>query len=67
MLVPDGSEIARTVDDVVAEVFSSSGTAPHLFGDRKHEFERDLREILGDRTFEVTLPDNRLRIWRVRS
>jgi SAM-dependent methyltransferase len=36
----------RTVDDVVAYVFSGSGSAPHLFGDRIDEFERDLRALL---------------------
>jgi SAM-dependent methyltransferase len=30
----------RTIEDVVADVFSASGSAPHLFGDRVGEFER---------------------------
>jgi ubiquinone/menaquinone biosynthesis C-methylase UbiE len=40
--------LERTTDDVVASVFSSSGTAPHLFGDRLADFERDLRRLLWD-------------------
>ncbi len=44
--VPGGDTLTRTADDVLAHVFSSSGTAPHLFGDRLHEFERELRGVL---------------------
>jgi SAM-dependent methyltransferase len=58
----------RTADDIVAQVFSSSGTAPHLFGDRQPDFEQDLRKILARASpagrFSVRLPDNILRIWR---
>jgi hypothetical protein len=69
VVVPDGRDLARTVDDVVAEVFSMSSTAPHLFGDRKDRFEDELRQVLvraagtGDR-LGVRLPDNELKIWR---
>ena len=38
--------VERDADDVVAGVFSSSATAPHLFGDRRAAFERDLRAVL---------------------
>ncbi len=38
--------LERTVDDVVAHVFSLSGSAPHLFGDRLRNFEHDLRAHL---------------------
>jgi ubiquinone/menaquinone biosynthesis C-methylase UbiE len=66
--VPDQRIIELTTDDVVARVFSHSSTAPHLFGDRREEFESDLREILAqaspERRFSVRLPDNILRIWR---
>jgi hypothetical protein len=48
--------------------FSSSSTAPHLFGDRQDGFEADLRALLLDASpsgrFSVQLPDNELRIWR---
>lgn len=69
VVVPDGRTIARSVDDLVAETFSLSSTAPHLFGDRQSQFEADLRKILAeaspDGVFAVRLPDNELKIWRV--
>jgi SAM-dependent methyltransferase len=67
--VPDQRIIERTADDVVASVFSLSSTAPHLFGDRREDFERDMREILAQASppgrFSLRLPDNILRIWRL--
>jgi SAM-dependent methyltransferase len=67
--VPDQRIIERTTDDVVARVFSSSSTAPHLFGDRLEDFETDMREILAHASpsgrFSLRLPDNILRIWRL--
>ena len=67
--VPDQRVVEPTSDDVVAKVFSSSSTAPHLFGDRLEDYERDLREILAQASpsgrFAVRLPDNFLRIWRL--
>ncbi|TWP36660.1 class I SAM-dependent methyltransferase [Leekyejoonella antrihumi] len=36
----------RTVDDVVASVFSLSYAAPHLFGQLAGQFEHDLRQLL---------------------
>jgi SAM-dependent methyltransferase len=66
--VPDGRAVELTVDDVVARVFSMSSTAPHLFGDRREDYERDVRGILTRASrsgrFSVRLPDNILRIWR---
>jgi precorrin-6B methylase 2 len=38
--------LERSEDEIVASVFSVSGSAPHLFGDRLAEFERDVRRIL---------------------
>jgi SAM-dependent methyltransferase len=68
IVVPDGRVLERTVDEEVAMVFSSSGTAPHLFGDRVDAFERDLRAVLLDASpsglFSMRLPDNTLDIWR---
>jgi SAM-dependent methyltransferase len=69
VVAPDGRDLARTIDDVVAEVFSMSSTAPHLFGERRPQFESDLRDVLdaaaGSRgQFGVRLPDNELKIWR---
>jgi hypothetical protein len=53
----------------VARVFSHSSTAPHLFGDRRADFETDMREILARASpaerFAVRLPDNILRVWRL--
>jgi SAM-dependent methyltransferase len=67
--MPDQRAIERTADDVVALVFSTSSTAPHLFGDRRDEYERDVREVLARASpagrFSVRLPDNILRIWRL--
>ena len=67
--VPDQRAVQQTADDIVARVFSVSSTAPHLFGDRRDDFEADLREILAEASpsgrFSVRLPDNILRIWRL--
>jgi len=67
--VPDGRVLDRTIDELVASTFSSSSTAPHLFGDRLGAFEADLRDLLWERSpsglFSVRLPDNALRIWRL--
>jgi SAM-dependent methyltransferase len=66
---PDRRAVEQTADDLVARVFSSSSTAPHLFGDRREAYEADLRETLAQASpagrFSVRLPDNILRIWRL--
>jgi hypothetical protein len=41
-----GTVYERSTDEVVASVFSLSWSAPHLFGERVAEFERDLRGLL---------------------
>ena len=68
VIVPDGRELVRTVDDVVATVFSSSSSTPHLFGERTPAFEQELRGLLalasGSGRFSVKLADNVLRVWR---
>jgi SAM-dependent methyltransferase len=60
--------LERTVDDVVAGVFSLSGSAPHLFGERLADFERDLRACLaaasGDGLFSEQIPDLALVFYR---
>ena len=67
--VPDRRAVEQTADELVARVFSSSSTAPHLFGDRRDDYEADLREILARTSpagrFYVRLPDNILRVWRL--
>ena len=69
VVVRDGREIVRTTDDVVAHVFSTSSTAPHLFGDRVESFEADIRRVLEQASpsgrFSVMLPDNTLDVWRL--
>ncbi len=66
--VPDGRLLTRTIDDIVANTFSSSFAAPHLFGERVEEFETDLRALLRRASptgqFSVRLADNVLNIWR---
>ncbi|MDX6573942.1 MAG: hypothetical protein QOC86_3098, partial [Gaiellales bacterium] len=44
--VERGDLLERTEDEVVASVYSLSWAAPHLFGQRQDEFERDLRGLL---------------------
>lgn len=44
--VPAGQIYERSEDDIVASLFSQSSSAPHLFGGRLGEFERDLRALL---------------------
>jgi len=41
-----GGPVERSADEVVASIFSLSSSTPHLFGDRRPEFERELRELL---------------------
>jgi ubiquinone/menaquinone biosynthesis C-methylase UbiE len=66
--VPDGRLLERTIDELVAERLASSGTAPHLFGERVATFEQELRETLAAATpsgrFTVRLPDNLLFVYR---
>ena len=70
VIVPDGRVLERTIDDLVATRFSSSPSAPHLFGERIAEFESDLRNILADASTSgcllVRLPDNIIRIRTTR-
>jgi len=68
VLIPAGGMQVRDVDDVVAWVYSLSGSAPHLFGDRLAEFEIDLRHLLHDVTpsgrFAEQPPDTEVFVWR---
>lgn len=65
--VPSGAVVERSADDVVAWVFSRSDSAPHLYGDRLDEFERDLRasldQVSPDGVFAERLPDTEIRFW----
>ncbi|MFG2577126.1 class I SAM-dependent methyltransferase [Streptomyces sp. NPDC048481] len=68
LVVPAGATVERTVDDLVAWTFSRSASAPHLFGDRQADFERDLRALLSraapDGRFAERLPATEIVIWR---
>jgi SAM-dependent methyltransferase len=46
LFVPGRSDIVRSIDDVLANYFSMSYAAPHLFGDRRAEFESAVRAEL---------------------
>ncbi|MFI6071617.1 class I SAM-dependent methyltransferase [Actinoplanes sp. NPDC051343] len=64
--VPAGRPVERGTDDLVAWTLSLSGSAPHLFGDRLGDFERDLRALLDDaggRFAEQRRPTD-LQFWR---
>jgi hypothetical protein len=68
LVVPAGQVIDRSADDVVAWTFSRSDSAPHLFGDRLADFERDLRALLSatapDGRLAEHLPATEIKIWR---
>lgn len=63
-----GRVITRSVEDIVASVFSLSSAAPHLFGDQVHDFEAALRELLtqasADARFDEQMCDTAVDIWR---
>ncbi|MFG2650740.1 class I SAM-dependent methyltransferase [Streptomyces sp. NPDC048436] len=68
-VVPPAEEVAtRTADDLAAWVFSRSDSAPHLFGERLGDFERDLREVLRqaspDNRFAERVPPTEIMTWR---
>ena|SRR5690349_2642795 len=66
--MPSGLVVERSVDDIVAWVYSRSDSAPHLFGDRVEEFDRQLRQRLLERSprglFVEQLPDTEIWIWK---
>jgi hypothetical protein len=48
-VIVGGSEVEdRTVNDIVASVFSLSSSTPHLLGENLQAFETDLRELLAN-------------------
>ena len=67
-IVPGREVVVRTPDDIVAACFSSSASAPHLFGDRLPAFEGEMRRVLdgtsASRLFAERTPDIELRIWQ---
>jgi ubiquinone/menaquinone biosynthesis C-methylase UbiE len=46
LFAPGRPDIVQSIDDVLANYFSMSYAAPHLFGDRLAEFEADVRAEL---------------------
>ncbi|MDX3314385.1 class I SAM-dependent methyltransferase [Streptomyces sp. NPDC054884] len=68
LVVPAGGVVERTADDLVAWAFSRSDSAPHLFGDRLGDFERELRALLReeapDDRFAERLPPTEVMTWR---
>lgn len=63
-----GTVYERSADQVVAQAFSLSWSAPHLFGARVGEFERDLRDLLRDASpsgrFAQRSRETVLLVWR---
>ena len=68
IVVPAGPPLVRAPDDIVAWAWSRSGSAPHLFGERREAFEADLRRLLSevapDDSFAEQPPDTEIVIWR---
>ena len=66
--VPGNPIVTRSVDQIVASVFSLSSAAPHLFGDQVDAFERDLRDLLHAAgpagTFAERMRPISLDVWR---
>ncbi len=50
VVIEGGAVFERSIDDIVALVFSNSSSAPHLFGPRLAEFEGELRALLAAAT-----------------
>ena len=63
-----GQVVERTVEQVVASVYSLSYAAPHLFGDRLPAFDEEVRALLADASrggpFAEQTRSITLSIWR---
>jgi SAM-dependent methyltransferase len=68
LTIGPGEVVERDEDAIVASVFSLSYAAPSLFGERKGEFEQDVRALLrrasGAGRFCEELRETRLEVWR---
>ena len=66
--LPASTVRERSVDDLVAWVYSLSGSAPHLFGARLPRFASELRRLLGEASpagvFAELPADTELFVWR---
>jgi hypothetical protein len=60
--------VVRSADEIVASVFSLSGAAPHLFGDRRQVFEAALRDLLAEVSpegqFSEQMRETAIDVWR---
>ena len=63
-----GRVVERSAEEIVASVYSLSGSAPHLFGDRLKHFDAELRELLhrasSDGRFSEQMREIAADIWR---
>jgi SAM-dependent methyltransferase len=63
-----GRIVQRTTEEVAAAIYSLSGSAPHLFGDRLEEFDAELRKLLAETSadgwFSEQMRSISLDIWR---
>jgi hypothetical protein len=60
--------VERSVDDVVAKIYSQADYAPHLFGQQLPAFERELRALLvaasSEGRFVERQPDCEIVMWQ---
>jgi len=59
-----GRVLERSAAEIAASVYSLSGSAPHLFGNRLEHFDAELRKLLGDGPFSEQMQSVALDIWR---
>lgn len=63
-----GWSVERSVEEVAASVYSLSGSAPHLFGDRLNAFDAELRQLLDEASlggrYSERMGSIALDIWR---
>ena len=63
-----GRTVQRTVEEIVASVYSLSSASPHLFGDRLEQFDTELRGLLVQTAengcFSEQMRSITLDIWR---
>ncbi|MGW3076294.1 MULTISPECIES: class I SAM-dependent methyltransferase [unclassified Kitasatospora] len=68
IVVPGGRPLERTADDAVAGVLALSYSAPHLFAERRPDFESDLRRLLAltspSGLFSERQPSSEVFVWR---
>lgn len=68
ILAPATEPFLRSIDDVVAWVYSLSSSAPHLFGERRAAFEAELRRMLRETApggqFADQPSDTEVFVWR---